>query len=272
VALFYLADAGLQAMGGALTASSLLTTVTSGAANTPGVWVPMHLAVPFPVSGLLLTLGKANIATAAVNTQFMFDIGVGPSGSENPVVVNVAAGGALSFATWEIPLAIASGSRISVRTRSLVASKATTMGMWVYGGGLGLESGSLATTYGAIPTSSVGTVLTAPGAINTEGAWTVISAATAAPMRFVLVGFASPNTATSTAADHLVDIGVGAAGLEAAIISDIPYSCSTNEECNCPRPLLFPVSIPAGSRLVARYRGTSIVTAASPNLTLTGIS
>jgi hypothetical protein len=277
MAVWFLADAGLQAMGGALTTTSLLTTVTAGAANTVGTWAVMHANTTFPVSGLDVTLGKVGIATAAVNTQTLMDIGTAPTGavanSEVPIAQDIAIGGALAFASWSLPLSIPIGTRISVRTRSVVASKAVTMGMWIYGGGMGVESGYKALTYGQVTASSRGTVLTAPTSINTvEAAWTVIVAATTLPIRWLLVCPTAPNNALATAADLLVDIGVGAAAAEVAVLTDIPCSVSANEDIACPRPLLFPVSLPIGSRIVARYRGTSTSTAASPTLTVTGIS
>jgi hypothetical protein len=272
VAVWFLSDTGCQAMGGQITSTSLLTPViASSTANAVGSWVQMHAAAPFPVAGLTLMIGKVGIAVAASNTQTMFDIGIGAAGAEVAIVSNVAIGGALAFATWELPISIPVGSRIAVRNRSVIASKSVTMGMSIYGGGAGRESGYNAVTYGAVTTGSLGTVLTVPTVANTESAWTVLSASTTSPMRFALVGLAAPNNAFTTAADHLIDIGVGTAGAEAAVITDIPASISANEDIAYPRPGLYPVSIPVGSRLVARYRGTGITTASQPNLTVTGI-
>jgi hypothetical protein len=271
MAIWSLSDAGLQAMGGQLTASSLLTNVTSGAANAVGSWTQMHASTTFPVSLIRIHFGKAGVSVAATNTQFMFNVGVGAAGLETIIAQDIAAGGSLAFSTWEFPLSVPAGSRLSIQTRSLTASKVVTMGMMIFGGGLGIESSYKATTYGAVTSGSRGTILTAPGTANSvEAAWTVIIAATTLPIRFLLVGVASPNTATATAADLLIDIGVGAAGVESSIISDIACSVSANEDIIHSRPLLFPVNIPVGSRLVARYRGTSTLTTASPSITLTG--
>jgi hypothetical protein len=273
MAIWFLGDSGLQAMGGQLTSSSLLTTITTGNANTMGSWVPLHTATTFPVNRFCVCFGKAGVAVGGSNTQFMFNVGVGPSSSEVAIVQNIAVGGNMAYASWLFPISIPIGSRICVQAQALTALRTITMGMWLWGGGFGLESGYQAVTYGAAPASSKGTVLAAPASANTvEGAWTVISASTTSPMRWMVIGLAAPDTTSVlAAADHLVDIGVGAAGVEAAVITDIPVGVSINEEINYPRPLTFPVSIPVGSRLVARYRGTSTSTTASPNLTVTGI-
>jgi hypothetical protein len=270
---WYLSDSGKQAMGGQNLANSLFTTVTASAtANNLGNWFQLHAAAGFPVDILRLFLGQTGLATSASNTQTLVDIGIGASGSEVAIVNDVAIGGNLPFSSLQIPIAIEANTRIAVRIRSAVASKSCTMGMFIYGGGTGLESGYEATTYGAVTASSRGTVLTAPGATNTEAAWTQISASTTAFMRWLVVGLGMPNTATVTASDGLLDIGVGASGSEVAVITDIPYRTTATEDINTAYPLTFPVTIPSGSRLVARYRGTSTSTAASPNVTLTGIS
>jgi hypothetical protein len=269
MATWFLADSGLQATGGALTASSLLTTVTAGAANVVGTWVPMFTATTFPVSLVTVHLGKVGIAVAASNAQAMLDIGTGALGAEVAIAQDIAIGGALAFSSWQLPLSIPVGSRVVVRLRSAVASKAVTMAMSVSGGGSVMESGYRAITCGAVTTGSRGTILTAPASVNVKAAWTVLMAATVAPARFLLVGIASPNTATATAADHLIDIGCGGAGVEAVAISNIACTVTANEELNCSRALLFPVTMPAGTRMVARYQGTSIAVAASPSVTLT---
>jgi hypothetical protein len=272
VAVWSLADAGLQTTGGVLTATSLLTVVTASAtANAVGAWVQMVASTPFPVSGLRVHLGKVGIAVAATNAQASLDIGVGLANFEVAVAQDIAIGGALPFASWDIPLSIPMGSRICVRLRSSVASKSTTMAMHLWGGGLGLEGGYKAVTLGAVTTGSRGTILTAPTSLNTKAAWTVLSAATTVPARFLLVALSSPNTTIATAADHLIDIGVGAAAAEAVIIANLACTVSVNEDISYPRPALFPVSIPVGSRVVARYQSTSTSTAATPSVTLTTV-
>lgn len=272
MALWYVADSGLNAMGGQLTATSLLTTVTASATvNVVGAWVQMHAATTFPVSGLMIHLGKTGLAVAATNAQVSFDIGIGPNGSETAIINDVAVGGSLAFFAWWFPISIPVGSRIAVRLRSLVASKSTTMAMSVYGGGFGLEAGYKAVTYGAVTTGSRGTILTSPASINTKAAWTVITAAVTSPARWIVVGLTSPNTTIATAIDGLLDVGMGGAGAEAVIIPDISFGVSANEEVNHANSLTFPVNVPVGARLVARYQATSTASTGSPSVTLTGV-
>lgn len=273
MATWNLGDAGLQAMGGAVLSTSLLTAVAASATpNALGNWVQVYPAVPFPVTGMLVQLGQTGIGAPATNSQTLLDVGVGATGQEQILVADVAIGGSLPFASWSIPMSVSAGARITARLRSAVASKSCTMGISVYGGGSGLESGYKSVTYGAVTASSRGTILTAPTVVNTEAAWTVITAATTSRTGWLLVGLSAPNNALATIHNGLIDVGVGAAGLEVPIISDMPYTVSANEEINHACPLTFPVNLPTGSRLVARYRGTSIATAGTPTVTLTGIN
>lgn len=267
-----LSDAGLQAMGGPNLTTSLLTSVTAGAANTLGNWVQVYATTPFPASGMVVQLGQAGIAVSAQNSQTLLDVGVGVSGQEQVIVGDMAIGGSLPFASWQIPIAVGQGQRIAVRLRSAVASKSCTMGVSIYGGGGGLEGGYKGVTYGAVTASSRGTILTAAGATNTEAAWTQITAATTSRTGWLIIGLAAPNNALATGQNGLLDIGVGTAPAGTPIINDIPFSVSTNEDVNCAYPLTYPVNIPAGQGIVARYRGTSTAAAALPNITVTGIN
>ena len=273
MATWFLSDAGRHAMGGQVTASSTVTTVAASATvNTLGNWVQMFPTTPFPASNIVLFIGNSGIFASGANSQTLFDIGVGLSGAEQAIVQDVAIGGAAQFATWHFPLIVPSGSRVSMRLRSVTANKACLFGMMLWGGGSGVESGHRATTYGAVTATSRGTVLATPATANTKSAWTAVSAATTSPMRWMSVGLAAPNTATSAAANGLMDIGVGAAGVEAVLIADIPYRTSTAEDILAAWPMIYPVNLPAGVRLVARHQASAVSAAAVPNITITGIS
>lgn len=266
-------DAGRQAMGGQVLGTSALTTVVASATpNQVGGWVQMHSSVPFPVSMVAVFTGNAGIFTSAANTQTLLDVGIGPSPTEQVLIQDVAIGGIAQFAHWHFPMTVPMGARLSMRLRSIVASKSCVFGMRVYGGGSGLDSGYRATTYGAFQTGSRGTVLTTPTVANSKAAWTVISAATTAPMRWLVVSVSAPNTATSSAVNGLIDIGVGITGSEAVLVPDIPFRTSLAEDILAAGPMTYPVSLPAGVRLVARLQQSVVAALGCPTVTLTGIS
>jgi hypothetical protein len=263
---WFVSDAGLNGMGGQVYASSTLTSVgASITANALGTMTTILASTPFPVYGMELFLGQNAWAASLSNTQALLSIGV----AGTAVAQDVAFGGALAYHSWYFPLYVPIASSIGVQLRSAVGSKSGLFGVRLFGGGAGLESASQAVTYGQVTASSTGTAMTAPASTNTKAAWTTISAATTSPARWILVGISAPPTTSTTAATGFIDIGVGAAGVEGIIIPDIHWSVTSNEDINCAMALCFPVNLPAGVRLAARYQATSISTASRPNITLT---
>lgn len=100
-------------------------------------------------------------------------------------------------------------------------------------------------------TPSIGTVsLVHSGTAHTKGSWTEIIASTSRHANRLLVvnGFAS------LFRDMLIDIGVGGSGSETTIIENLPLSEFTTINMTM---FDFPVSLPSGTRLVARQQATS---------------
>ena len=117
------------------------------------------------------------------------------------------------------------------------------MGDW------GASGGALSATIGQTAASSTGTTLTAGGSANTKGAWAQLSAATPidATGIIVVLGGAVDN------GDFLVDIGIGASGVETIIVPDVLH-CGRAHDFNGYYP--FPICVPRGSRVVARCQAT----------------
>jgi len=104
--------------------------------------------------------------------------------------------------------------------------------------------------------ANVGGVSVTAGAINTKGAWAVISAVTP----FDADGIFVELMVKSSAADQLIDIGIGASGQEGVYIPNIYYAGGSNSAYG--KTFFFPFSVAAGSRLVARSQSaTASVTA-----------
>lgn len=273
MAIWPVCDAGLQTAIGQIASTSLWTTVTSfGTANTVGTYAQLTASTPFQVGAIWMFIAQTGLASSALNIQGLMDIGVGAAGSEVVLVSSIGVGGVGPFTGYRLPLSVPEGKRLAVRTQTATANRSCTVGMVLMGGGQGLNSASSAVTYGAVTSGSRGTILTAPASVNTDAAWTVISTAISAPMRWLMIGLCAPNTATATAADGFLDIGIGPSGQEQAIITDIPFQVSAAEQILFPQPLTFPVDIAISTRLVARYQATSTATTASPSLTITGFS
>lgn len=270
MALWPLQDSGSADQGGALVASSTAAIVTASATiHTKGAWVELIASTSLPVSELVLYSTGA-LFVAGSDTSSLFDIGIGAAGVEVVVVSDVLMGGVSpSMWSWRLPVGIAQGSRVAIRMQSAVASKTIEAQMYAIGGGfVPPDSGGSAVTWGAVPAASSGTLLATPGAVNTKAAWTVLSAATTASARYALVTAQPVTGITVTLATHLIDIGIGAAGVEQVIIPNISAEVDANERIQY-APLCFPVSIPAGTRLVARQQSNSIVTTGVPRVAVT---
>lgn len=273
MAVWPLQDSNITTQGGAILATSARTLITTATVNVKTAWVEIIAATSYPSSSLyVVTSGM--VAAPAATSGGLFDVAIGAAGSEIVVVADVQCGFLTSgaIANFFLPLRVPSGARISMRAQSSAVPK--SMGVQIYlptGGFVPMESSDRAVTYGALTASSGGTLLTTAGATNTKAAWTVITASTTAVARHMLVTLQPPDTATVTAGVGLVDIGVGAAAAEQVIISNMSYETTTAERIEY-GPIVFPVSVPAGSRLTARYQCSTTTTGAVPRVTLTTFS
>lgn len=117
----------------------------------------------------------------------------------------------------------------------------------------GWQSGFLAmanaTDMGASTSGSQGTILPGGTSANTKGAWTQVIAATPHDCTHLLATF---NNFTAQSSGSAFDIGIGAAGSEIALISNIVL---TTGYIGGGGSLMLPAQLPAGTRIAARYAG-----------------
>ena len=97
-------------------------------------------------------------------------------------------------------------------------------------------------------TSLWGITISGGGLANVQGAWTTVIASTPAEASWLDVTVMSGGQPARCA----IDIGVGSAGNEVALIRDLLFMPANNYFLSTKGP--FPLAIPAGQRLVARYR------------------
>jgi hypothetical protein len=267
-----LSDAGRVEEGGAVTASTTLTTVTAHAtAHTKGSYTELLAATGFDTSGLMLRLGGAPSASG-VDSSTLLDIAVGAAGSEVVLVANIPLGGYISGDryAWVLPVRVPAATRIAARTQSAVTSQAITLQVVPFGGGfLGPEGYARATTYGSDTATSSAVQPTTAGTLHTKGAWTQVNASIVNPMRALTVCVAAPVTNSATTAAGLLDIGVGASGSEIVIVPNVNFSISSAEQCQYV-PITVPVNQPAGVRVACRYQSASTAAGAKPSVAFIG--
>lgn len=104
---------------------------------------------------------------------------------------------------------------------------------------------------GAVEASSVPTAITASVSTNVKGSYSEVIAATS----FKSAGFLFQNLCTTATADYLLDIAIGPVGGETVIVSDLLISSQSVGNLVV-QIALFPIAIPAGSRISARCQSS----------------
>jgi hypothetical protein len=236
------------------------TTVTSGAVNVKGSYpaTPLSTSTPRDAHGILIF----NTAKSVSAADYLVDIAIGAAASEQIIVENLlfAAGSSSGvLRSYYLPVKVPAGARLNARSQSSTA--AATLGLacaLIEGDMLGVPAFDKIISIGAQTATSGGVVLGNPGAAG-WGAWTELAASLAQDIGWFMACWGDNKIATRTAAQaHYCQGGRGGAGVEQAIIppSQIgPSSTSFGGGLQ----IGWPVKIPAGQRVVARY-GSSAIT------------
>jgi hypothetical protein len=263
---------GGGATGSANSVTPAAVTVTASATpHTKGSWTQLIASTSHAAETLVVTI-LPGTAQSGQNRSTQLDIGIGAAASETVLIPDIQVGHTLNLTSFVFPISVAAGTRISARCRSATASQTVGVLLSLRQAGDHSAAPTTATAYGVNAAASQGTTLTIAGAINTESAWTEISASTADDISRMVVTLGAAGGTTLADAAGNVDIGYGASSSEVEVVTDIPYEMSSAEQI---RPMVaFPysVTIPAGSRLVARYKATVVGSGTTPTVTVIGLS
>jgi hypothetical protein len=255
----------VHAAAGVVAGSTDGTTVTSSAtADTKGAWAELSASLPFDVQKITLHFTQT---TVNVNT-FLLDLGIGTAGSEQVIVPDLISGHGTSGAIYQVdlPVAIPVGTRLAARVASSATSATMIVAVHLEGkqDWIAPPPFSTVSAYGANTADSGGTSVDPGGTVNTKGAWVELTSSVAGLTRGLLIGMAHQNNNTGAVAKWLVDVGIGAAGAEQIIISDL-WVRGTGTRLFTPNYMgPYPVNIPAGTRLAVRTQCT--ITDASDRL------
>jgi hypothetical protein len=187
-------------------------TVTGASAHTVGTIVEVFAATTHDTYWLKVALSHSFVANA--QTDQLLNIYVGSSGNEKVIIPNLVAGWSSNIATgvpprsFEFPLFIPAGARVSASLQSLVVNDTVEVLMELWGGGTPHHwAGTMVECIGANTAASQGTSVTPGGA--SEGTFTIIGTAQNT-LRYILPmiqgNFADT---TITTAGISVDLGVG---------------------------------------------------------------
>ncbi len=248
---------------GTVAGSSTGTTVgAGGTANTKGVYAQILASTPHDSSALIISMDKTTLST-----EYAFDLAIGGSGSEQVILSNmlVQSLDAPPYDTIYLPMTIPVSTRLSMRAQCTTASlDVQFILIGLDGGQTSPMSPALYDTYGFVAASTHGTSVDPGATANTKGAWAQIAASTAADLCGLMIAVDGAGISSATAnatVEMLLDIGVGAAGSEQVIVSNLQLmqqqlSGGANSAWPSFSPLI-PVQVPAGSRLAARCQSTS---------------
>lgn len=264
---------GMSSSSDTSTSFSRVVVTASATPHTKGAYATLIASTDVNAETIVLTLVNS-IGSSGVDTSILMDIAFGAAASEVVKIANIPIGFTLAGKTLTIPFAVPSGTRISACIQGAVVSQTANIACEVRQSGNHSAAPTSSVTYNAdTATSNATTPMTVVGGANAKGAWTELSATTSADIRELLVGITLPATGAITACNALIDVGFGAVASEVVVASNVPVVVNSTESLtiggnNYP----YTASIPAGSRLVARYQATSTATAARPNVIVTGLN
>lgn len=243
---------------GTVSAANIGTSVTTGASSsTKGSVAELIASTSF--DAYWVKIFATEYALAATASQGAMDILIGAA-TETVLIANLLMGYCGDFGNstlqgwrqWDFPLYIPSGSRLSCQAAGARTSTAFRVAIYLYGGN-GMPPyrvGQKVTTYG-MGTVPDGTSIT-PGASGAEGSWTQITASTSEAHFAFVPSFQVSGDSNTTAANQLVDIGVGAA-TEEEIAQSYWYCINGNEAMAGPLPSMPCFrDVPSGTRLAMR--------------------
>jgi hypothetical protein len=224
----------------------------SATAHTKGAWAQL-IASTAAEAGLMMIRAES-VSTAATETSMLLDIGVGASGSETPIMENLAIGGASASSSASngllapLPVRIPSGSRVSCRIQALIPSDTCTVSATLFAVNARQMLPTSVDVIGTDTATSRGTAFA--GALN---AWTQITASTSQRYRAL---FAVPSVIGTDiiSFNRDLEIAIGPAGSEVEIGRVYVDFRNTESVFHDSRFFYAPIAcdIPAGSRLSVR--------------------
>ncbi len=238
--------------GGVVTASA--------STNTKGVYAELITSTAYDADGIMVAL-QQNSTTAGG----LMDFAIGAAGSEQIVMADVIIGQTARLTTYVfIPISLPAGSRVAARCQSTVSSQNHAVATHLYRAGLwGPPPGGTIVTLGADTSDSGGQVIDPGGTVDTYGSWAQLSASVGQDIAavYLMLGNRQNSAPSGQSVNFYLQFGIGAAASEVVVWGPIRFASSSSGSYGPLPSAWFPVSIPAGSRLVARARaGTNDAT------------
>lgn len=219
----------------------------SGSTNTKGSWFQLTASTPQDCDGLRIEISCAG----STLQDSLIDVAVGASGSEVVIFGNLPYGATTNGgvgAVFDLPIPIATGTRIAARVQSTTASGSRRIACrLIY---LSRSRSSVVSILGVNTADSGSTGIDPGGTANTKSAWVQLVASTTYTMRRLFV-FAGAQNHSTLAAQWDVDIAIGGSGSEIVVVDHIHFCAGISAGLD-PSFREVWVEIPAGSRIAVR--------------------
>lgn len=228
-----------------------VTITASATPHTKGAYVQIVASTGFAANRVVINCGVNGLSNT--NSSALMDFAIGAAGSETVIMENVAVGYSQFGTTYDLPVQIPSGTRLSARMQSAISSRTMTINVAICRTAktLTVDPSTSANTFGANTATSQGVTVT--GAVATKGTWTQITSNSGNAAKCLIVGIQGNSNAAMGAVSFVADIGIGAAGSESVIIPNIRFATNSSEFVNFNSTFrTYFVSIPASSRISVR--------------------
>lgn len=254
----------LSPPAGMTTATNTVITAP-GSINTKGAWTQLSSSLPFDVCGILVNYQDSG---GSVDGWLLFDIGIGSSGNEWPVIENVfnmnmdvsTSGSIGNFGAKFFPVNLRAGARLSARQQvNTLSGKVANLSVSLFGvppGGL--QGGSRIIAIGADTANSRGTVV-GPASSTAWGSWVELTASCPAQIVAIMPYCFNVQAVTVANVRSALDIALGASGSEFPLVERlVSVADKSNNKCtggvNMAPSAWLPCNIPAGARVSARMK------------------
>lgn len=228
----------------------------SGTTHTMGSWTALVDPTTAPSYGIMVAL--LDVGASNANTSMLVDIGYGPTGGGNEVVLlpflNAGAAAALNTGAvkcFSFPVYIPAGVRVSGRCQSAVVSDAVQCIVWLMQDRtFNVVPGGFVEAYGEVTASSRGTLVT-PGN-GSFGSWTSLGT-TVRDHRFWGLGYDQGGDQSIASTGLAIELGIGPnSGDVTRIFGPVWFGQSNAESIGGGFPLCGYAPVKSGTELWVR--------------------
>jgi len=248
-------DYGLISSGN--TAVTLVQSAST--AFTKGAWTEIVASTDHYMDGFYLYLDWRQNTT---RRNMLVDVGIGAASSEVTLISNLKLQqGQGADVIYFVPFSIPAGTRISVRGQS---NAARNVGVAIFPANPTFYNKATiyarSTTFLIDLATNLGSVYD-PGAVrDVKGAYVEIVASAPYDITGIMINLGNNDNTAQINDNWMVDVSVGASSSEHVRIANA-FTVGSSDESTEPISLIYPVNIPAGSRLAFRAQsGTNNAT------------